>query len=201
MLDYVIEGGRIADGTGSASFTGDVGIRDGRIVEIGDVHESARTRIDAAGLVVAPGFIDVHTHYDGQVNWDPHLTPSSWHGVTTVIAGNCGFTVAPINPDSVDYVMRMMSVVEGIPYSALATIDASWESFGSWLDRLEGNLGINAGFFAGHSTLRRAVMGDGAVGEQAEGSGPTRGAVASDEQIRQMKQLLEEIQSGAFARE
>ncbi|HEX8056722.1 MAG TPA: amidohydrolase family protein, partial [Novosphingobium sp.] len=168
MLDTRITGGTIVDGTGSPGFAGDVGIRDGRIVAVGTVTEAAREEIDASGRVVAPGFIDAHTHYDAQVFWDPKLTPSCFHGVTTVIGGFCGFSIAPLTPDSGPYIRRMLSRVEGMPLETLEAVsDWGWSSFGDYLDRVEGGLGLNAGFFVGHSAIRRAVMGPRAVGEAA----------------------------------
>jgi N-acyl-D-aspartate/D-glutamate deacylase len=192
MLDYVVRGGRLVDGTGAPSRRADVGIRDGRIAAIGRVTEHASRVIDADGLTVTPGFVDVHTHYDAQVSWDPYVTPSSQHGVTTVVGGNCGFTVAPIDDQSADYVLRMLSVVEGIPYSALETLDCSWRSFGSWLDLLEAQLVVNAGFFIGHSTLRRLVMGEAALAQDADRAGPAPGVAPSAIQIEKMQMALDE---------
>jgi N-acyl-D-aspartate/D-glutamate deacylase len=189
-LDYLLKGGFVVDGTGRPGYVADVGIADGRIAAIGAISDPAEAVLDVTGLTVTPGFIDVHTHYDAQVNWDGEVTPSSWHGVTTVIGGNCGFTLAPVDDRSIDYILRMLAVVEGIPYSALQTIDGSWDSFGSWLDRLEETLAVNAGFLVGHCALRRLVMGDASVGEAAAGSGPVGGAAASDDELRRMKQLL-----------
>lgn len=161
MLDCIIRGGTVVDGTGAPRFSGDVGIRAGRIEAVGKMQDSAQRIIDAEGMVVAPGFVDVHTHYDAQVMWDPALTPSSLHGVTTVIGGNCGFTIAPVDDQSSDYVTHMLACVEGMPPASLETaLDYRWRSFGEWLDRLEGRVALNTGFLVGHSTVRRLVMGE-----------------------------------------
>ncbi|WP_449353611.1 N-acyl-D-amino-acid deacylase family protein [Streptomyces shaanxiensis] len=177
MLDHVIKGAVVVDGTGAAAFTADVGIRDGRIAATGEITEEARTTEDATGLVLAPGFVDPHTHYDAQLFWDPYATPSLNHGVTTVAAGNCGFTLAPLNPDrpeDADYTRRMMSKVEGMSLVALEEgAPWSWNSFGEYLDALEGRIAVNAGFMVGHCALRRYVMGPDAVGGQ-----PSEGQLA-----------------------
>lgn len=169
MLDYAITGARVVDGSGGPSVTASVGVRDGRIVEVGYLDERARTTIDGDGLVVAPGFIDPHTHYDAQLFWDPFATPSSVHGVTTVIAGNCGFTLAPLHAGDADYTRRMMAKVEGMPLSALENgVDWGWESFAEYLSALEGRVGVNAGFLVGHCALRRYVMGARSLGQEAD---------------------------------
>src|SRR5688500_10406666 len=165
MLDHLIRGATIVDGTGSPSYRGDVGIRDGRIVSVGAVSEDAATTFDADGLVVAPGFVDPHTHYDAQLFWDPFATPSNVHGVTSVIGGNCGFTIAPIQrEEDADYLRKMLAKVEGMPLAALENgVSWGWESFGDYLKRLEGGIAVNAGFLVGHCAVRRYVMGDDAV--------------------------------------
>ena len=187
MLDYVIRNGLVVDGTGAPGFRADVGIRDGVIVSVGTVTEEAATELDADGLVVAPGIIDPHTHYDAQLFWDPTASPSNLHGVTTVIAGNCGFTLAPIKAEDHDYIRRMMAKVEGMPLVALEDgIDWDWTTFGEYLGRLEGNLGVNAGFLVGHCAIRRWVMGPDRAGE-----------VANDEELAAMTTLLaESIEAG-----
>lgn len=169
-LDLRIDGGSVIDGTGKPAFAASVGVRDGRIVEIGDARSDAVEVIDADGLVLAPGFVDMHTHYDAQAFWDPTLSPSSQHGVTTVIGGNCGFSIAPLSgkPADADYLMAMLARVEGMPLDSLkAGVPWDWTSFEDYLGRLDGRLSLNAGFMVGHSAIRRTVMGARAVGERA----------------------------------
>ncbi|WDG30599.1 D-aminoacylase [Streptomyces sp. CA-278952] len=173
MLDHLIRRATVVDGTGGPAYTADVGIRGGRIAvvaEPGTITEEAVTGEDADGLVLAPGFVDPHTHYDAQLFWDPYATPSMNHGVTTVAGGNCGFTLAPLHPDrpeDADYTRRMMSRVEGMALAALEEgVDWSWSTFREYLDALEGRIAVNAGFMVGHCALRRHVMGADAVGGQ-----------------------------------
>ncbi len=168
MLDYLIQGGTVVDGTGTPGRRADVGVRDGQIVAVGDVEEAASETIAADGLVVAPGFVDPHTHYDAQLFWDPLVSSSSVHGVTTIMNGNCGFTLAPLAADDADYIRRMMAKVEGMPLPALEQgVPWNWTTFGDYLDRLDGNVAINAGFMVGHCAIRRNVMGADAVGNEA----------------------------------
>jgi N-acyl-D-aspartate/D-glutamate deacylase len=160
MLDYLIKDGTVIDGTGAPARRADVGIRDERIVAVGQVDEPAKETVDADGLMVAPGFVDPHTHYDAQLYWDGYATPSSLHGVTSVIGGNCGFTLAPLKDSDADFTRRMMAKVEGMPLAALESgIEWSWETFGEYLDGLEGRIAVNAGFLVGHCALRRYVLG------------------------------------------
>jgi N-acyl-D-aspartate/D-glutamate deacylase len=171
VLDHIIKGGLLADGSGAEARLADIGIRDGMIVAVtdaGGLTEDAAETFDATGLVVTPGFVDPHTHYDAQLFWDPLATPSNVHGVTSIIGGNCGFTLAPVKAEDADYLRRMMSKVEGMPLPALETgVTWDWTSFAEYLDRLDGNVGVNAGFLVGHCALRRFVMGADAIGNEA----------------------------------
>ena len=190
MLDCVVKGGTVVDGTGRPGVQADVGIQGGRVVAVGEIAEAASRTIDADGLVVAPGFVDIHTHYDAQIKWDPGLAPSVLHGVTTVVGGNTGFTIAPIRDEHADYMRRLLSRVEGMPLSALEVgVDwGTWSSYGEYLDELEGTLTVNAGFLAGHSAIRRVAMG-----EQAVGQPPT------EDQMQVMERLLDEsLAAGAL---
>src|SRR5208282_5158492 len=139
MHDLVIRNGRIVDGTGAAAFGGDVAIDGNKIAAVGGKAGAGRREIDASGLLVTPGWVDIHTHYDGQVAWDPYLSPSSWHGVTTVMIGNCGVGFAPVQRGKEDFLISLMDAVEDIPTATLtAGIDFKWESFGEYLDALSG---------------------------------------------------------------
>jgi N-acyl-D-aspartate/D-glutamate deacylase len=180
MLDLVIQNARILDGTGAPERSGAIGIEGGRIRAIGKVDDRARETLDAAGCVVSPGFVDVHTHYDAQVFWDPAVSPSCFHGVTTIWGGHCGFSIAPLSPEAAPYLLTMLARVEGMPVNSLeAGVPWDWRSFGDYLGKLDGRLGVNAGFMAGHSAIRRVVMGARAVGH-----------AATAEELDRMKRLL-----------
>ena len=181
MLDCLIRGATVVDGTGQPASKADIGIRGGRVVAVGAVEDAAKDVIDAGGLVVCPGFLDVHTHFDAQVLWDQRCTPSPLHGVTTVIAGNCGFGLAPAGPQHAQYLFPMLSRVEGIPLESLQTLDWSWETTGEYYDRIEGGLAVNMGFLTGHSTIRRASMGERSVG-----------GIATEDDMLVMENLLRE---------
>jgi N-acyl-D-aspartate/D-glutamate deacylase len=188
VLDLLIANAMVVDGTGSPRRQADVGVRDGRIVAVGEVDEPSAQRLDADGLVVAPGVIDLHTHYDAQLCWDPFAAPSSLHGTTTVIGGNCGFSIAPIDDADLDYMSRLLARVEGMPLKSLqVAVPWDWRSFGEYLDRFEGNLGVNAGFFVGHTAIRRLALGND--GER----------YATEQELDRMKQLLREgLESGGL---
>jgi N-acyl-D-amino-acid deacylase len=162
--DVVIRGGRIVDGTGAPAFDGDLAIEGGRIAALGVVEGAATRTIDATGHVVAPGFIDAHTHYDAQLLWDPSANPSVAHGITTVLTGNCGYTLAPVRPEDQDYLMGLFAAAEEIPRSALALFAPfPWVTFPDFLDAMEGRIGLNVIAQIGHSAVRRFVMGEAAL--------------------------------------
>ncbi|MGQ0826505.1 MAG: N-acyl-D-amino-acid deacylase family protein [Actinomycetota bacterium] len=168
MLDTILRGGTLVDGTGAPGVRADVGVRDGRVVAIGKIDEEARDLVDIGGLVVAPGIVDPHTHYDAQLFWDPAGTPSNLHGVTSAINGNCGFTLAPLAPEDADYIRRMMAKVEGMPLPALETgVPWNWRTFAEYLGALDGRVALNVGFMVGHCAIRRHVMGGDAIGNEA----------------------------------
>jgi N-acyl-D-aspartate/D-glutamate deacylase len=168
MHDLVIRDATVVDGTGAPRRSGDVAVDGGRISQIGEVDEGGRESIDAAGRVLAPGFIDVHTHLDVQGFWDTTLSPTPLHGITTAIAGNCGFSVAPLIPEHASYIMRMLSRVEEIPVQSLSSaVPWDWESTEQYLAGIDGTLAINTGYMVGHSPLRVVVMGADATDRPA----------------------------------
>ncbi len=191
MYDLVIHNSRICDGTGQPSFMGTLGVNDGRITYIGaETGLAAQRTIDAEGLVLAPGFIDPHTHYDAQIAWDQLLTSSPWHGVTTVVMGNCGVGVAPVKAEMRDILMYDLVHVEAIPYEVMkAGIDWQWESYGEYLDAIgQGGLGLNVAGLVAFTPLRHYVMGEESFERQA-----------TEEEIVTMRRLLREaIEAGAF---
>jgi N-acyl-D-aspartate/D-glutamate deacylase len=189
--DLKITGGTIVDGTGAAGYAGDVGIKDGRVVALGDAPESATETIDATDRIVCPGFIDIHTHYDAQILWDRMLTVSPWHGVTTVVIGNCGFGVAPTRPENQDLIVRTLEKVEGMSKAALQAGMGEWgfETFPQYLDAIESNgTAINVAAYIGHTPLRLYVMGEDAYEREA-----------TVDEIQQMRALVREaMEAGAL---
>ena len=178
--DILIKDGLLVDGTGAPAYRGNVAVKDGKIASVGNGAETADRVIDADGLAVAPGFWDMHTHYDAQLLWDPIATSTCWHGVTTVIMGNCGFTIAPCKPEDQDWMARMLARVEGMDIGVLRrTLPWPWESFGEYLDTLDKGLGVNAIAQVGHSAVRRYVMGPDASEREA-----------TEDEIEQMKAVL-----------
>ncbi|MDE0037235.1 MAG: amidohydrolase family protein [Gammaproteobacteria bacterium] len=179
--DIVIRGGELVDGTGVDPMTGDLAIDDGLITAVGKVDGKGKQEIDAKGLAVTPGFVDLHTHLDAQIGWDPSLTPVSWHGVTTALLGNCGVTFAPCKPDDVELLAGMMETVEDIPKNAILTgLPWDWEDYGGYLDAIERlRPAINVAGMVGHCAVRFYTMGERAVEEQA-----------SDDERRQMADVV-----------
>ncbi len=161
-FDLVIRGGQVIDGSGSPGQIADIAVRDGLVVEVGEVLGTGTQEIDAAGLIVTPGWVDIHTHYDAQATWDPELTPSGWHGVTTVVVGNCGVGFAPVNPDEQEFLVRVMEGVEDIPGAALTEgINWGWETFPEYLDALDKlDWVCDVGTQVPHVAVRTYVMGE-----------------------------------------
>jgi N-acyl-D-aspartate/D-glutamate deacylase len=189
MHELVIRGGTVVDGTGAPAQVADVAVDGGRITEVGRVEGTGHRELDADGLVVAPGWVDIHTHYDGQVTWDPELTPSSWHGVTTVVMGNCGVGFAPVRPGGEGFLIELMEGVEDIPGTALHEgIDWDWESFPEYLDALDKTpRAIDVAAQVPHAALRAYVMGERAHERDADA-----------DEIEQMSRLAEEaLRAGA----
>lgn len=191
MFDLIIKGGTVIDGSGSPGVKADVAITEGKISEIGIIDPNqAEAIVDAENMIVCPGFIDPHTHYDAQLFWDPHATPSSLHGITSVVMGNCGFSIAPISDTSdADYLGAMLVQVEGMSADALRIgVDWNWSSFEDYLKRLDGNVGVNVAAMVGHCALRRTVMKDDAVKREA-----------TENEIEEMQKLLgEALEAGGL---
>lgn len=161
MDDLIITGAKIVDGTGAEAFTGDVAVNDGVITEVGSIDRRGRREIDADGRLLTPGFVDIHTHFDGQFCWDKQVTPSSWHGITTVVAGNCGVGFAPVRPGTQESLIEIMESVEDIPGVALSEgIPWNWESFGEYLDAIDTPYSVDIGTQVAHVAIRHYVMGD-----------------------------------------
>jgi N-acyl-D-amino-acid deacylase len=191
MHDLVIRGGKIVDGTGQKSFIGDIAVSDGKITEVGQVTGEAKREINADGRLVTPGFVDIHTHYDAQATWDPHLLPSGWHGVTTVVVGNCGVGFAPAKRDQHEMLIELMEGVEDIPGAALSEgIKWDWETFPEYLDALDrAPLAIDVGTHVPHGPVRTYVMGDRGARNEA----------ATAEDISEMAAIVKKgIQAGAL---
>ena len=191
MYDLVIRNGTIYDGKGGKPYLGDLAVTGKIIAKIGVVKETGTKEIDAKGKIVTPGFVDIHTHYDGQVTWDPYLRPSTYHGVTTVVMGNCGVGFSPCKPEKRDWLISLMEGVEDIPGTALHEgIDWEWETFPEYLDILEKKpLAIDVGTQIPHGAVRAFVMGERGISQER----------ASEEEINQMGKIVKEaIQAGAF---
>ena len=172
MTDFVIANANLVDGSGAPARIADIAVSDGRIAEVaerGQLSVSGKRTIDAQGLLVTPGFVDIHTHYDAQVSWDPMLTPSSWHGVTTAVMGNCGVGFAPAHPDRHQWLIELMEGVEDIPGAAMTDgIDWQWESFPEYLDSVDNrHYVIDVGTQIAHGALRAYVMGPARRGRSA----------------------------------
>jgi N-acyl-D-amino-acid deacylase len=186
--DLLIKNGVIVDGSGMPGFRGDVAIKNGKIAELGKLSSAATRTVDADGQVIAPGFVDNHTHFDAQVTWDPLCSFSPQHGATTVVFGNCSLGLAPIRPGTAKRVAEFLSYVEAIPMNVLDTVDVEWESIAQYMNRLEGRLGVNVGNFIGHTPVRYYVMGDDA-----------QKRTATDEEIKQMQDVVRDgMKAGAL---
>ena len=167
--DLLVKNGLVMDGSGLPGFRGDVAVKNGKIAEIGKLSSAADKVVDAAGMVVSPGFVDNHCHYDAQVTWDPLCTYSPFHGVTTVIIGNCSLSLAPVRPGTEERLAEFLSYVEAIPMEVLSTVDFSWETTAQYMDTLDRRLGVNVGTLIGHSAVRHYVMGEDCQGRDATG--------------------------------
>jgi N-acyl-D-amino-acid deacylase len=187
--DLLVRGGRVVDGSGLPGYQADVGVRDGKVVDVGRLAGSAARTIDAAGLVVAPGFVDHHTHLDAQLFWDPYGTCEPQHGVTSVVMGNCGLTLAPMRDGGEDAMVKSFVRVEAMPREALeAGVPWGWHTFGEYLDALEGRVGINVGGLVGHIAVRHHVLGEEAVER----------AATADEVARMQALVADALRGGAL---
>ena len=186
--DLLVKNGRIVDGSGMPSFYGDVAVRNGKIAEIGKLSGSAAKEINADGMVISPGFVDNHCHYDAQATWDPLCSFSCHHGATTVIIGNCSLALAPVRPGTQERLAEFLSYVEAIPMDVLRTVDFSWETIPQYMDTLDRRLGVNMGTLIGHSAVRYYVMGDECQGREA----------TADEIAAMQNVLREGISAGAL---
>ncbi len=186
--DLLIKNGRIIDGSGSQAFRGDIGVRNGRIAQIGKLRDGAKRTIDAQGMAVTPGFIDTHCHYDAQAVWDPLCEFSCYHGATTVIVGNCSLALAPVRPGGSERLAEFLSYVEAIPMETLRTVKTNWESISEYMDVLDQRLGVNVGNLIGHTAVRHYVMGD-----------ESQGRPATPDEIEQMRTVVRDgMSAGAL---
>ena len=190
-FDLVVRGGSVADGTGSGTRDADVAVKDGKIAAVGKVASSGAEEIDAKGLLVTPGFVDIHTHYDGQATWDPFLTPSSWHGVTTTVFGNCGVGFAPVRPGHSGYLINLMEGVEDIPEAVMSEgLPWNWHSFPDFLDALAArSYDADVATQVPHAALRVYVMGE---------RGANREPGTEQARQRMAELTMEGLKAGAF---
>src|SRR5712671_6989739 len=186
--DLLIKNGRIVDGSGMPAFNGDVGVKDGKITDIGKLSGAAGQTVDVEGRVISPGFIDNHCHYDAQVTWDPLCSFSCDHGATSVVIGNCSLSLAPVRKGNATRMAEFLSYVEAIPMEVLNTIEVDWETFPQYMDRLDRNLGVNVGTLVGHTAVRYYVMGD-----------ECQKRAATDAELKQMQNIVRDsMESGAL---
>ena len=189
--DLIIRNGSVVDGTGSKARRADIGVNGDRIVAIGEVDGRAKKRIDAEGKTVTPGFVDIHTHLDAQIAWDPPASSSCYHGITSVVLGNCGVTFAPCKPEDRDYLAQMMESVEDIPQESInAGIPWDWETYGEYLSSIDRmDKGVNVGGMVGHCAVRVHAMGERSLDETP----------ANPEDVKRMCELVDEaIGAGAL---